>query len=352
MEAWAVVKHDEPLQKIRLPVPDLVGTQVLLRVSHSGICHTDLHLWEGYYDLGGGQRLTMADRGIALPRVMGHEVLGTVEKLGPSVEGLEMGARRIVFPWLGCGHCRSCEKGDENYCNKPESIGILQDGGMAEFIVVRHSKYLVDPGNIDPAVACTYGCSGTTILNAVEKLGSLASDQTVVVIGAGGLGLSAISILRAMSHQNIVSVDVRSTSRQAALAAGARAAIDSSASDAQDRLLAATGGTVSFILDCVNDSGTVAFAWSILAKGGRMVQVGLMGGEFKLSLVALVARSAAIMGSTTGNVGHLKKLVQLANDGLLQPLPVTVMERDHAQEALTLLKEGKVTGRLVLAKRR
>lgn len=348
MDAWAVVEHGQPLKKLQLPIPELKDSEVLIEVTHSGICHTDLHFWEGFYDLGGGKKLSVADRGIKLPRAMGHEVLGKVAKLGPNVNGLAPGDRRIVFPWLGCAQCRACEAGDENLCDKPQSIGIFRDGGMASHVVVRDPKYLFDPGSLDPAVACTYGCSGTTILSAVRKLLPLHADRPVVVIGAGGLGLSAISILRAIAHQNVISVDINADSRKAAAKAGAIAAIDGKAKDAQDQLFTITGGPVFSVLDCVNSSDTAAFAFSILAKGGKMVQVGLLGGELRLSLVGLIGKEATIMGSTTGNVKHMEELVRLAKEGVLAPIPVTTVPRARADEALMLLRDGKVTGRLVL----
>lgn len=348
MDAWAVVEHGQPLQKLQLPVPDLKDSEVLIEVTHSGICHTDLHFWEGFYDLGGGKKLSVADRGIKLPRAMGHEVLGNVANLGPKVKGLALGDRRIVFPWLGCGQCKTCEAGDENLCDNPQSIGIFRDGGMASYVVVRDPKYLFDPGSLDPAVACTYGCSGTTILSAVQKLLPLRPDEPVVVVGAGGLGLSAISILRAMAHQNVISIDINPDSRNAAMKAGAAATVDGKAKDAQDQLFAIAGGPVFSILDCVNSSDTATFAFSILAKGGKMVQVGLLGGELKLSLVGLIGKQATIMGSTTGNVEHMEELVRLAKEGLLASIPVTTIPRARAHEALMLLRSGKVTGRLVL----
>ncbi|KIX98592.1 uncharacterized protein Z520_05893 [Fonsecaea multimorphosa CBS 102226] len=167
-------------------------------------------------------------------------------------------------------------------------------------------------------------------------------------MGAGGLGLSAFSILRAVAHRAVISIDINPESREAALKAGAVATIDGRAQNARDQLFAVTGGPVFSVLDCVNSSDTATFAFSILAKGGRMVQVGLLGGELNLSLVGLVAREATIMGSTTGNIGHMEELVRLAKEGRLAPIPVTAIPRARAHEALMLLRDGKVTGRLVL----
>jgi alcohol dehydrogenase, propanol-preferring len=348
MDAWAVVEHGQPLQRIQLPTPEPKAAEVLIEVTHAGICHTDLHFWEGFYDLGGGKKMSVADRGIRLPKAIGHEVVGNVAKLGPEAQGLNLGDRRIVFPWIGCGVCKRCETGDENLCDKPESIGIFRDGGMAKYVVVRHPRYLVDPGNLDPAVACTYACAGTTVLSAVQKLLPLEPSKPVVVMGAGGLGLSAISMLRGMGQEKVISMDINPYSRRAALETGAVAAIDARAADAREQLFALSEGPVSSVLDCVNSSDTASFAFSALAKGGKMVQVGLLGGELNISLVGLVAKSATIMGSSTGTIREIEKLIQMAKDGRVAPIPVTTMPRERAWEALMLLRDGKVTGRLVL----
>lgn len=197
MEAWAVLQHEAALTKIDLPLPSLTDSEVLIEVTHSGICHSDLHIWEGY-NLGGGKKLLMSDRGVKLPHAMVHEVLGSVAKLVPNAKDLRIGERRIVCPWLSCGHCLVCMEGDENLCDKPQSIGIFHHGGMASHVRVRDPKYLVDPGNLAPAVACTFACSGTTVMSAVRKLSPLDLDRRLLVMGAGGLGIAAVSILKAL----------------------------------------------------------------------------------------------------------------------------------------------------------
>ena len=103
MRAWAVVENGQPLKEIELPTPEPKGTEVLLEVTHCGVCHSDLHIWEGFYDVGGGQKMSLKDRGVVLPLAMGHEIVGRVVNLGPDARGVKVGDIRIVFPWLGCG---------------------------------------------------------------------------------------------------------------------------------------------------------------------------------------------------------------------------------------------------------
>lgn len=350
MDIWAVIKHEQPLQKIQVPIPEPTGTEVLIKVTHCGVCHSDIHFWEGWYDLGDGKRFTISDRGVTLPRAIGHEILGDVAKLGPDAKGVAVGERRIVYPWIGCGKCRRCLQEEDNLCPQQQSLGVMQDGGFASFVLVPHPKYLVDPGDVDPAVACTYGCSGITVYSAISKILPLEPQDPVVLIGAGGLGLSAISMLRALGHQKIFSVDISADKRAAAIKAGAIDAIDGAGADPIKAILAATGGPVLGVIDFVNNSKTAPLSLAILDKGGKMVQVGVMGGELKVSLVGLIFKAATIMGNNTGSPAHLREVARLAREGKLAPIPVTILPGDEANNALMQLKDGKITGRVVLTK--
>ena len=116
MHAWAVVESGASLQRIERPTPEPTGTEVLIEVTHCGVCHSDPHFWDGFSELGGGKRMLLCDRGVTLPRGIGHEILGWVEKLGPGADGVQVGDRRIVYPWLGCGTYRRCRSGEDNPC--------------------------------------------------------------------------------------------------------------------------------------------------------------------------------------------------------------------------------------------
>lgn len=348
MDAWVVVEHGQPLQKIEREIPSPKDGEVLIKVTHCGVCHSDLHLWEGYYDLGGGKRFNFSERGVTLPIAAGHEILGIVAAKGPDATGVNVGDRRIVYPWIGCGHCRKCLLGQDNMCSSQQSLGIKKDGGFSTHVLVRDAKYLVDPGNVDPAVACTFGCSGITVLSAVQEAFPLDPEDAVVLIGAGGLGLSAISALRALGHQKIISVDIDQVKRDAALKVGATAVVDGKTEDAISQVLAVSGGPVLAVLDFVNNSPTARMGYDLLAKGGKLVQVGIMGGELTISLAPQILKAVRIIGNLTGNVEQLKVVTKLAQEGKWAPIPVTTIPRDEAQNALMLLRNGKVTGRLIL----
>lgn len=178
----------------------------------------------------------------------------------------------------------------------------------------------------------------------------LPPDEPVLLIGAGGLGLAAISMLKSFGHRNIVSADISDEKLAAASAAGAAHIVNTSGSDASKLILEATGGPVIAVIDFVNSSATAAMVNGLVAKGAKWVQVGVMGGSIEFSLVANIFRGLTIFSNITGNIEHLKTVTELAKEGKLAPIPVQEMPWDSVNEAMDLLKQGKAVGRIVLVK--
>jgi propanol-preferring alcohol dehydrogenase len=349
MRAWAVIESGQPLKEIDLPTPEPKGSEVLLEVTYCGVCHSDLHIWDGYYDVGGGQKMSLKDRGVVLPLAMGHEIVGRVVKLGPDASGVKPGDVRIVFPWLGCGKCEKCLSEDDNMCTvAAKSLGVFANGGYGTHVIAPHPRHLVDPGSLDPAVAATYACSGITVYAAIKKVMPLKPTQPIVLIGAGGLGLNAIAVLKALKHENIISVDISAEKRDAAMKAGATKTVDGSGEGVAKRIMEAAGGPVPAVIDLVNGTATARFAYAALDKGGKLIQVGLFGGELTLALPVMAMRALTVQGSYVGNPKELRELVRLAQAGDLEALPVATIPQNQANEALNRLRDGKVTGRLVL----
>lgn len=201
MRSYCVTAFGEPLQLMEQPTPVPQGAEVLLQVRAAGVCHSDLHLQDGGYDLGQGRMLKLADRGINLPLTMGHEVVGKVVALGPDASGAAPGDVRLIFPWIGCGCCPACRRGTENLCATPNCIGVNRAGGYADHILVPDAKYLIDIAPLTPGQAAPFACSGLTAYSALKKLGTLLSEQPVGIIGAGGVGLMAVSLVKALGEQ-------------------------------------------------------------------------------------------------------------------------------------------------------
>ncbi|HYF07942.1 MAG TPA: alcohol dehydrogenase, partial [Acetobacteraceae bacterium] len=326
------------------------GKQVLLEVTHAGVCHSDLHIWEGEYDLGSRGKMRLTDRGVVLPLAMGHEIVGKVVKWGPEANGagLKVGDHMVVFPWVGCGTCAVCTAEEDNMCLAPRSLGVYQNGGYATHVLAPEPRHLVPVGGVDPSLAATYACSGITVYSAINKVLPMPPEQPVVVVGAGGLGLQAIAVLRALGHRRIVSVDVAQDKLEAAREAGASDVVLASGEDTAKAIMAAAGGPVAAIIDLVNGTATARFCFDALRKGGKLIQVGLFGGEMTLPLPLMPIRALTVQGSYVGNPKELRALMDIARAGKLPGIPVTNMPLHQADAALNRLKDGKVTGRIVL----
>ena len=187
-----------------------------------------------------------------------------------------------------------------------------------------------------------------TTYSAFKKFGSKIKDEPVVIMGAGGLGHMALTVLRAMGGKGAVVVDIDAGKRKAAMEAGALAAIDGAAPDASQQIVKATGGGAASVLDLVGSSATIGLGIASIKKGGEIVLVGLYGGELKLPLVYFPLRGMGIRGSYVGSLPELKELVALAQKGTLKPIKVTRRKLQEASAALSDLKAGKVVGRIVL----
>ena len=348
MRCYCVTRHFEPLERRDNPVPVPQGREVLVRVRAAGVCHSDIHIWEGQYDLGAGKKITLKDRGIVLPLTMGHEIAGEVVSAGPDAAGAAIGSNGVVFPWLGCGVCPTCKRGDEHLCLKARSLGVYQAGGYAEYVLVPDAKYCIDISGLDPAEAAPLACSGVTTYSALKKFGAALKDEPVVIMGAGGLGHMALTMLNAMGAKGAIMVDIDESKRAAALAAGALGAIDGGAPDAAKQIIAATGGGARMILDLVGATSTINLAMASATRGTEIVVVGLFGGEVTIPVVFFPLRPLAIRGNYVGNLADLQELVALAKAGQLKPVQVTRRPLDEANAALMDLKAGKVVGRVVL----
>ena len=348
MKSYDVCECGAPLKMMERPTPKPAGTEVLLKVIAAGICHSDLHIWEGFYDLGGGKRLKLTDRGVKLPLTMGHENIGEVVAVGPDVKGVKIGDRRLVQPWLGCGECAICKTGEEQMCRTPQSIGVFRAGGYADHILVPHPRYLFDIGDIPPEKAAPLACSGITTYGALKKVGPLLKEEPVVIIGAGGLGLMCLSLHKKMDGKGAIVVDIDPAKRDAARKAGAMATIDPSAPDAAKQIIDATRGGAWAVIDLVGASKTAQLALDSLCKGGKLIIVGLFGGDITIPTPSFPLRAMTIQGSYVGSLGEMAELLDLVRRKGVPDLPVATRPLAAVNDALNELKNGKVVGRLVL----
>jgi D-arabinose 1-dehydrogenase-like Zn-dependent alcohol dehydrogenase len=344
MISYQIIEHGKPLQKVVSDTPKPQGGEVLVRITRSGVCHSDLHIWEGYFDLGGGKRFYVKERGCVPPFTLGHEPLGIVEAVGPKAPKSLVGKKRLVHPWIGCGKCAICKAGNDNYCVSGRRIpGVTRPGAYATHVLVPDAKYLVDSSGIEDSFAATLACSGVTAYSAAAKLPPLAPADRVAVIGCGGVGMAGIAVLRARGAKNIVACDIDDAKLDSARKLGAKFTVNTRAPDAAQQLQGIAGA-----IDFVGMPATAALGIGALRNGGRYVVVGLYGGELVHPLPPIAQRAIGIQGSYVGSLQELKEVVALAKKGKLKPMPVETRPAEQAYQSLEDLKGGRVVGRVVL----
>jgi Alcohol dehydrogenase GroES-like domain len=192
----SLVAYGTPLCETIVDCPKPRGSEVLVRVERCGVCHSDLHVQDGYFKLGGDKKLDIS-AGRTLPFTLGHEIAGVVEEAGPDA-AIARGRRVAVFPWIGCGACPAYRRGEENLCAASRHLGIAVDGGYATHVVVPHPRYLLDYGPLSPALAGALMCSGLTAYAALKRQASRAARGPVLLVGLGGVGMMGLALARAM----------------------------------------------------------------------------------------------------------------------------------------------------------
>jgi propanol-preferring alcohol dehydrogenase len=231
MKAARIVKPKESLQVQELETPKPKGSQILVKVQSSGVCHSDVHVWEGYYEGIDGQQLKTTDRGVRYPLTPGHEIAGLVDTVGDQVEGISRGQKVLVYPWIGEGLCPACRIGEENLCDKPRSLGIYTDGGYAQYVLVPSYKYLVNIEDyMDTDTSAPLSCAGLTAYGAVKNA-NLKPNENVVIVGTGGLGLMAIQLAKAVTGAKIIAMDLDDQKLEVAKKNGADVTINSKKED-------------------------------------------------------------------------------------------------------------------------
>ena len=340
MQAFRIVEP-QTVELREVPVPEPGPGQVLIKVGGAGACHSDLHLMDAPPD--GLQA--------KLPFTIGHENAGWVEKLGPGATGFAPGDPVIVYgPW-GDGICANCRLGMENYCENTGGLGGGlggNDGGMAPYLLVPATRFLIPLGTLDPRDAAPLADAALTSYHAVKRsLHLLGPGSTAVVIGAGGLGQMAIQILRALSSATtIVAVDTAADKLTTAKRMGADEGL-LSGDEAVTRIKDMTRGQgAQLVLDMVGVDPTLRMAAQVARVRGHLTIVGLGGGALPVNFFSL-PHECSVASPYWGFIPELMEVVTLAQEGKIQML-VEHFPLERAGEAYQLLREGKIQGRAVI----
>jgi alcohol dehydrogenase, propanol-preferring len=340
----SLTAYGAPLCETVVEAPRPQDTQVLVRIARCGVCHSDLHMQDGYFTLGDGKQLDVR-AGRTLPFTLGHEIAGEIESAGADA-GATIGAKVAVYPWIGCGQCPACKAGDENICASPRHLGITVDGGYATHVLVPHPRYLIDYAPLPASYAGALMCSGLTAYAALKRLSDRAARAPLLLVGAGGVGLMGLALTRAMYGAPYVA-DIDPKKREAALAAGAKEVFDPADANTRKALLKASAGIYAAI-DFVGSDKSLAFATGVLAKGGKVMITGLLGGGYSTAVAMFPLKAMTIEGTQTGTLAEAGELIDLVREKKIAAPPIAERPLLEASRTLDDLRAGKIVGRVVL----
>lgn len=338
MKAAILRSFTEPLviEDVTRPAPG--AGELLIKVAACGVCHSDLHLALGEWDL-----LKPITK---LPLTLGHEVAGTVEAVGENVVGFAAGDR-VGVPWLhySCGACEFCSAGRETLCAKQQVTGCTVDGGFAEYIKANASHTVKVPDELDFAEAAPLLCAGLTVHNALKRSGVMAG-QTVAIFGIGGLGHLAIQLAKARGAQ-VIGVDLAEEKLALARECGADATVDAAATQAYKEIKKISGGGAHVV--AVTSASRAAYETALrsLRRGGTLAVVGMAPEPISVSTVALVSGEYKIVAAAVGTRQELREVLQLAAAGKVK-CRIETRSLVEINQIFNEMKDGRLIGRVVL----
>ena len=347
MKSQSITAFGQPLEETNTENPVPTGHEVLLKVTHCGVCHSDVHLHDGHFDMGGGNKLDVG-RGMQLPFTLGHEIEGVVAAVGPDVTSVAEGDARVAFPWIGCDDCPTCERGEEHLCTRPRHLGVSIAGGFADYVLVPHEKFLLDYTGVPDGLAATYMCSGLTAFSALKKIGEPAPSDAILIVGLGGVGMMGLQFAKAMFNCRILATDISPEKLAEAEKAGAEMTFNAADEDVHKQIKAATDGGVLAAVDFVGAESSFGLARGTIRKGGKAIVVGLFGGGFAMPIPLLPMQAHTLQGSFVGSLAETKEMMALVQNGAVDPIPVAERPIEAATQTLDDLREGNIVGRVVL----
>ncbi len=363
MKAAVLPAVGAPLVVEELPIPAPKAGEVLVKVAACGVCHTDLHVIKGEVKF-------------PVPCVLGHEISGVVEELGPGVNGMTVGDRVVCSFIMPCGYCYYCVRGRDDLCEtffaKNRLQGTLyddesrlrrQDGsvlamysmaGLADYAVVPATDVFPAPRNLPLSDACILGCAVMTAYGAVNNQAQVKPGETVVVVGVGGVGSNVVQMARAFGATEVIAVDVRDDKLEAARKLGATQVVNAAEADAVAEVLALTDGRGADVaIEALGRPETVVGAFLMTRDGGRTVVIGIAPGQATaaIEVTRLVRRGIRLIGSYGCRVRiDMPNVLRLASSGqvgvsnaITRRYPLA--EADQAYQALN---RGEIIGRAIV----
>ena len=336
MKAAVLYDFAQPLSIEEVPTPTPEAGELLIKIAASGVCHSDLHIASGEWD--------MLKRAAKFPLILGHEITGTVAAMGDGFEGFAIGDR-VGVPWLHhtCGVCEYCQSGRETLCGKQVITGVMVDGGYAEYAKAQASHTAKLPDALSFEEAAPLLCAGVTVYRAIKESG-IKAGETLAVFGVGGLGHLAVQIGKQLKLI-VGAVDVADDKLQLATECGADWTVNAATTPAYKEIKGKGGAHVALVTS--GSKAAYETALRSLRKTGTLMIVGMTPEPIPLNIQAMLAGEYIIKASTVGTRQDLEEVLALAADGGIR-CHYQTGTLDHINEYFADMQAGKLSGRIVL----
>jgi len=310
LKAALYTQFKNPMQITSVPVPDVPDNGVLIEVRASGICRSDWWGWQGF------------DSDIKLPHVPGHEFAGVVYAVGSEVKKWKAGDR-VTAPFVcGCGGCHECNSGHPQVCTYQTQPGFTHWGSFAEYVVVHEADFnlVMLPDHISYLTAASLGCRFGTAYHALTSQAAIAKGQSVMVLGCGGVGLSAVMIGSALGV-NVIAVDINQTKLNLATSLGAVHTINLSEKEyLNQNIQSLIGGLVDVTIDALGKEELINFGLRSLRPRGKHIQIGLMENELpQIAMDKVISRELEVIGSHGVAAAKYPEMFELISSGACDP---------------------------------
>jgi NAD+-dependent secondary alcohol dehydrogenase Adh1 len=340
MKAARLHAYHEALKLDEIDEPKIVGPlDVIVRIGAAGLCRTDLHIQEGQW----------AEKSqVVLPYTPGHENAGWVHEIGSGVTNVEVGDTVIVHPFIACGLCGPCRRGDDMHCLNGSFPGINREGGFADFLQTSARSVVKLAPGLEPKDIAALADAGLTAIHAVKKaVPVLEPGTTAVVIGAGGLGHIGIQCLKAMTSATVVVIDPSEKALALAGELGADHTVKVDGSKHVDTVKELTDGLgAEAIIDFVGEGGAIEDGIAMIRDGGFYYVIGY-GENINIPTIDVISREISFIGNLVGTYADLEDLMTLTAQGQVA-LHTSTYPLGAINDAMADLDGGRLQGRGIL----
>jgi len=335
MKAAVFYGPEQPLRIEDMPIPEINPQEALIKVAACGVCHTDLHYLEGVPTFK------------KPPLILGHEASGIITKVGEKVINVKKDDRVLIPPVLTCGSCYNCRIGRENLCKNIIMIGNSIDGAYAEYTKIPAKDLIKLPAEIALEEASIISDAMSTPFHALKNRGNVRPGDSVVIYGVGGVGLNAVQIAAALGAY-VIAVDKIDEKLEHAKELGASETINSDKENPVKAVRRITGGGADVAVEAIGIPQVMRMAYDSVKWGGRTVIVGYSHKDLTISAARLMFREIEVRGSLGCRIVDFPPLVDMVRRGKLKLLVSDKMPLDQINEALKMLKEGKIKTRAIV----